>query len=73
MTIIDKNAKPKPDLVRRDFASPISTYKLVGDIAYLRTHQGWLYLPTALDLNARMVVSWPLQITRFHASAFSLA
>lgn len=39
-TIPDKNAKPKPDLVRRDFTSPIPTYKLVGDITYLRTGQG---------------------------------
>jgi putative transposase len=59
-TIPDKNAKPKPDLMRRDFTSPIPTYKLVGDITYLRTHQGWLYLSTVIDLNTRMVVGWSL-------------
>ena len=36
-TIPDPNAKPRPDLVRRDFTSPVPTYKLVGDITYLRT------------------------------------
>ena len=36
-TIPDPNAKPRPDLVRRDFSSPVPTYKLVGDITYLCT------------------------------------
>ena len=36
-TILDPNAKPRSDLVRRDFTSPVPTYKLVGDITYLRT------------------------------------
>lgn len=59
-TIPDKNAKPKPDLIKRDFTSPVPTYKLVGDITYLRTGQGWLYLSTVIDLNTRMVVGWSL-------------
>ncbi|MEG1841067.1 MAG: hypothetical protein RR213_07410, partial [Raoultibacter sp.] len=29
-TIPDKNAKPRPDLIHRDFTSPVPTYKLVG-------------------------------------------
>ncbi|WP_443730287.1 DDE-type integrase/transposase/recombinase [Slackia isoflavoniconvertens] len=59
-TIPDRNAKPRPDLIRRDFTSPVPTYKLVGDITYLRTGQGWLYLATVIDLNTRMVVGWSL-------------
>lgn len=59
-TIPDKKAKPCPDLMHRDFTSPIPTYKLVGDITYLRTGQGWLYLSTVIDLNTRMVVGWSL-------------
>ncbi len=59
-TIPDPKARPKPDLVRRDFTSPVPTYKLVGDITYLRTGQGWLYLATAIDLCTRMVVGWSL-------------
>lgn len=43
-TIPDPKARPRPDLVRRDFTSPVPTYKLVGDITYLRTGEGWLYL-----------------------------
>lgn len=28
----------------------------VGDITYLKTGEGWLYLATVIDLNTRMVV-----------------
>ena len=59
-TIPDPNAKPRPDLVRRDFISPVPTYKLVGGITCLRTGEGRLYLSTAIDLNTRMVVGWSL-------------
>jgi transposase InsO family protein len=33
---------------------------LVGDITYLKTDQGWLYLATVIDLATRMVVGWQL-------------
>lgn len=56
----DPKAKPRPDLVRRDFTSPVPTYRLVGDITYLRAGEGWLYLATVIDLCARMVVGWSL-------------
>lgn len=59
-TVPDRDAKPRPDLIRRDFTSPVPTYKLVGDITYLRTGQGWLYLSMVIDLNTRMFVGWSL-------------
>ena len=59
-TIPDEGAAARPDLVRRDFTSPIPTYKLVGDITYLRTGEGWLYLATVIDLCTRMVVGWAI-------------
>ncbi len=59
-TIPDPKARPRPELVRRDFTSPVPTYKLVGDITYLRTGEGWLYLATVIDLCTRMVIGWPL-------------
>ena len=54
--IPDPKARPRPDPVRRDFTSPVPTCKLVGDIAYLRTGEGRLHLPTVIDLSTRMVV-----------------
>ena len=59
-TIPDEGAPTRPDLLRRDFTSPIPTYKLVGDITYLRTGEGWLYLATVIDLATRMVVGWAM-------------
>jgi len=50
-----------PDLINRGFAADGSPGKrLVGDITYLRTGQGWLYLATVIDLATRMVVGWQL-------------
>lgn len=34
--------------------------RLVGDITYLRTGEGWLHLATVRDLATRMVVGWQL-------------
>jgi putative transposase len=32
----------------------------VGDITYLRTGEGWLYLATVIDLATKMVTGWQL-------------
>ncbi len=58
ITIPDEGAPPKPDLVARDLTGPVPTYRLAGDITYLRTGQGWLSPATAVDPNTRMVVGW---------------
>lgn len=49
-----------PDLLERDFTSTNPGTRLVGDITYLRTEQGWLYLATVIDLATRMVVGWQI-------------
>jgi len=59
-TIPDEAAPARPDLIKRDFTSPVPTYKLVGDITYLKTKEGWLYLATVIDLCTRMVVGWAI-------------
>ena len=55
-TVADPAAAERPDLIRRDFSCPVPTAKLVGDITYLATGQGWLYMATVIDLCTRMVV-----------------
>ena len=57
-TVPDEDAPARPDLVRRDFESPVPTCKLVGDITYLRTTAGFICLATVIDLATRMVVGW---------------
>jgi len=49
-----------PDLIGRDFDADEPGVRLVGDITYLRTEQGWLYLATVIDLATRMVVGWQM-------------
>jgi putative transposase len=48
------------DLIGRDFTSAAPGTRLVGDITYLRTDEGWLYLATVIDLCTRMVVGWAM-------------
>jgi putative transposase len=61
-TIHGQHPVESPDLLQRDFdpASSAPGERLVGDITYLRTGEGWLYLATVIDLATRMVVGWQL-------------
>jgi transposase InsO family protein len=59
-TQADPLAPSRPDLVERRFRPPVPTTFLVGDITYLKTGEGWLYLATVIDLTTRMVVGWQL-------------
>jgi len=51
---------PVPDLVGRDFAADAPGVKLVGDITYIPTWQGWLYLATVIDCHTKAVVGWAM-------------
>ncbi|PQZ87715.1 hypothetical protein CQ018_17355 [Arthrobacter sp. MYb227] len=44
----------------RDFTAVVPGTKLVGDITYLKTGSGWLYLATVIVLATRMVVGWSM-------------
>ena len=49
-----------PDLVQRDFTAERPGTKLVGDITYIRTWHGWLYLATVIDCFNREVVGYAM-------------
>lgn len=53
-------AGPIPDLVNRDFTAEIPGQKMVGDITYIPTWEGWLYLATVIDCASRKVVGWAM-------------
>jgi putative transposase len=59
-TVPGDDPAPTSDLLERDFTASAPGQRLVGDITYLRTGQGWLYLATVIDLCTRMVVGWQL-------------
>jgi putative transposase len=53
-------AGPIPDLVGRDFTADTPGVKLVGDITYVPTWEGWLYLATVIDCHTKEVVGWAM-------------
>ena len=59
-TTPDPDAQPPADHVRRDFTAQAPGSKLVGDITYLRTMTGWVYLATVIDCYSRMVIGWSM-------------
>ncbi|MBN9740229.1 IS3 family transposase [Amycolatopsis sp. A1MSW2902] len=59
LTRPDKTAAA-PDLICRDFTAGAPGIRLVGDITYLPTDEGWLYLATVLDLHTREIVGHAL-------------
>jgi transposase InsO family protein len=59
-TVPDPAATTPADLIERDFscsAREINT-RWCGDITYIHTWEGWLYLATVIDLGSRRVVGW---------------
>ena len=57
-TIVDKGATAADDHVRRNFDPPAPDVTWCGDITYLHTGEGWLYLATVIDLFSRRVIGW---------------
>jgi putative transposase len=53
-------AGPIPDLVNRDFSAARPGEKMVGDITYIPTWQGWIYLATVIDCATRKMVGWAM-------------
>lgn len=49
-----------PNLLERDFTATAPDQKWAGDITYLKTPEGWLYLAVIIDLFSRFVVGWAL-------------
>jgi putative transposase len=57
-TIRDDSRRPAPDLVERDFTADGPDELWVGDITYVPTSAGHLYLAVVLDAFSRRVVGW---------------
>ena len=59
-TIANPAHAPAPNLVARDFAATSPDRLWFGDITYLPTREGWLYLAVLLDAHSRRVVGWAM-------------
>lgn len=53
-------ANAAPDLVRRDFSADGPDRARFADIAYVRAHQGRLYLAVVMEIWSRMIVGWSM-------------
>jgi putative transposase len=69
-----------PDLVNRDFTADAPGEKMVGDITYIPTWEGWLYLAAVIDCHTKKVVGYamddnyktPLIVEAVHMAAHNL-
>lgn len=49
-----------PNLLNRNFTADSANQKWAGDITYLYTSEGWLYLAVIVDLHSRAVIGWSI-------------
>jgi hypothetical protein len=61
-TIADPAAAARADRIRRDFSADASRLnsRWCGDITYIRTWEGWLFLATVIDIASRRVVGYAM-------------
>jgi putative transposase len=70
------NLPVAPNLLNREFTSTKPNQAWVGDITYVATEEGWLYLATWIDLWSRKIVGWsmaPRMTTDLVVNAFRMA
>ena len=49
-----------PNVLDRNFNANQADMKYVGDITYIETKEGWLFLATVIDLFSRKIVGWAM-------------
>ncbi len=59
-TIPDVSAPPLPDLVKRDFSVGAPGQRSCGDITYVPTDEGWLYVADVEDIGSRRIVGFAM-------------
>jgi putative transposase len=59
-TVADPTATPAPNVVARDFHPATLDQLWVGDITYVPTEEGWLYVAVLIDACSRRVVGWAM-------------
>jgi transposase InsO family protein len=59
-TVADPTRAPAPNLVARDFTAAAPDRLWIGDITFVPTQEGWLYLAVLLDVYSRRVVGWAM-------------
>lgn len=60
-----------PNVLARDFAPAAPNQAWAGDVTYIATSDGWLYLAVLLDLFSRRVVGWAMSTSNDTALALA--
>lgn len=55
---ITSSSQAAPDRIERHFHASQPNLAWVGDMTFVRTRAGWLYLAILLDLYSRRIVGW---------------
>jgi putative transposase len=58
LTEQDTDQPAIPDLVGRDFTAAAPGTKMVGDITYIPTWEGWVFLATVIDCYSKKIIAW---------------
>ena len=56
----DHAFKIAPNLLQQDFSASAPNQKWAGDITYIWTREGWVYLAVIIDLFSRRVIGWAI-------------
>ena len=56
----DPNHAVAKNLLKRDFTADRPNQRWAGDITYIPTRQGWLFLAVVIDLYSRRIVGWSM-------------
>jgi len=73
ITLVSRDTNSKhnhpisPNLLQRQFNVMKPDQYWIGDITYIPTSKGWLYLATVIDLYSRQIVGWSMS-NRMQAS-----
>ena len=51
------------NILNRDFTASSPNQKWAGDISYVWTNEGWMYLAVIIDLYSRSVIGWAMEPT----------
>ncbi len=62
VTTDSEHTKPiYENILNRDFTTTTINQKWCGDISYVRTDEGWMYLAVIIDLHSRAVIGWSME------------
>ena len=48
------------NILNRDFSTTTINQKWCGDITYIHTAEGWLYLAIIIDLHSLAIIGWSM-------------